>query len=422
MLNKSPFAALLITLSSLPVGAADWLSSGYLKSYGLFQDAVNSSLSNDSSSLQSQNALRLMGNYFADQANVEVHYEVLPLYSNHDLGAYNTRVLGQTLTRASNSYRFKDFSATLIDGSTNALVLQNLDRLNVQFNRDWGDITIGRQVVSFGSARFINPTDIFIPYALQTLNQEYRIGIDAVRTQIAVGDFSTLDLGLIIGADAKKQNSAAFVRYQQSIAGNDIEAIIIHLNDASLYGIGLERALGDFGIWFESAWLDARGDKVDIHAQAEGDSPAIQPEFVDSYWRMSLGFDYALTEKLYVATEYHQNGAGSDNPDDYVSLAQSAPYQRGGVYLFGKHYLIPSLSYQFSALTVFSGSVFANLSDQSIFYQIKMERSWSDNLYSDLGIYLSQGDDIYPENGGIKLGSEFGAYPPSIYASIRYYF
>ena len=51
------------------------------------------------------------------------------------------------------------------------------------------------------------------------------------------------------------------------------------------------------------------------------------------------------------------------------------------------------------------------------------EVSWSDNLYSDFGSQMSIGDNPeFTSSGDINLASEFGSYPLSLYASLRYYF
>jgi len=378
-----------------------------------------------------------MSSYLSsDTGNFEVHYEVQPLYfSNSDMAAYYTDdslgAINGTISPATNQYRFKDLDAVLTDVGNHGVVLQNLDRFNYQYSNQYGDLTIGRQVLSFGSSRFINPTDIFIPFAIQTLNQEYRVGIDAIRYKADVGDFAVVDMGLVIGEDGKKQNSAAFLRGKNSVKGNDIEAIAIILDDAWLLGAGLERSIGDFGFWFETAYMDWQQTSVDENQTQKGNSNNVQPSattmpYTDNYWRTSIGSDYALNEDIIVMIEYHYNGAGSKSAKDYSKLATQAPYQKAGVYLYGQHYLIPAVTWLASPLLFVSASAFYNVSDSSVFFTLTGETSWSDNLYSDFGVYLSHGEPIMYQGKNDSIdyvfGSEFGAYPLSVYASLRYYF
>jgi len=422
--------------------ADDFSLSGYVKSYALVQDKItveniDTSAKNEfiSGNFQSQNAVRLMASYLSSSTgNFEVHYEVQPLYfSNSDMAAYYTDdslgAINGTISLATNQYRFKDLEAVLTDIGNNAVVLQNLDRFNYQYSNQYGDLTIGRQVLSFGSSRFINPTDIFIPFAIQTLNQEYRVGIDAIRYKADVGAFAVVDMGLVIGEDGKKQNSAAFLRGKNSINGNDIEAIAIMLDDAWLLGAGIERAIGDFGFWLETAYMDWRQVSGDINWATEtipGTAATAESPYTDNYWRTSIGSDYAFNEDIILMIEYHYNGAGSKDSNNYSDIATQAPYQKAGVYLYGQHYLIPALTWLASPLLSVSASAFYNMNDSSVFVTLSGETSWTDNLYSDFGLYLSQGENMkYQSNGddiNYIFGSEFGAYPPSIYASLRYYF
>lgn len=398
---------------SASVHAVDFTYTGYLKSYLLLQDDIEleNSAGNSpeefDSGYQSQNAMRLMGNWFTENSgNIEVHYEIQPVYYSNTSLTGNAGGLASTLSTGANVYRYKDLDVELNQYGEHVVVLQNLDRFNYQYSNEQGDFTIGRQVVSFGSARFINPTDIFIPFNIQTLNQEYRVGIDALRYQAALGDFSVLDVGMIIGEDADKENNAFFLRGKKSFSGNDIEAMTIYLQDAWLLGGGLERAIGDFGFWFETAYMSLDSNEI------------------DNYWRTSAGSDYALNENIIASFEYHYNGAGSDNPDDYQQLYTQFPFQKAGVFLLGENYLIPAVSWTATPLIVVSASGFFNLDDQSVFLSLNSEVSWTDNLYSDFGMYFSSGDGLEYQSVSqqINIGSEFGAYPLSLFASLRYYF
>ncbi len=408
-----PYFFIIVSFS---LGASETKFSGYLKSYALLQDSID--IENGEgidSGVQSQNALRLMfSNLSEERGNFEVQYEIQPLYySNGFDSSGNTGGIGSTVAMGANRYRIKDIKPVLSDNGDKVAALQNLDRFNYQINYDQGELTVGRQVVSFGSARFVNPTDLFIPFVIQTLNQEYRIGIDAIRHQWYLGDFAVFDTGIIVGEDGKKENSAIFLRGKNSLNGNDFDITFIKQDKASLLGGGLERAIADFGFWFESAYMKLN------YQQASAES-----EPVDNYWRTSVGADYALTGNLIVMLEYHYNGVGSNDPSEYHQVLKRSPYQNAGVFLLGKQYLIPAINWTATPLVSITASGFFNLSDQSVFINISSETSWTDNLYSDFGVYLSSGSDFIINEGQqhIEFGSEFGAYPLSLYGSLRYYF
>ena len=143
----------------------------------------------------------------------------------------------------------------------------------------------------------------------------------------------------------------------------------------------------------------------------------------EDFVRASLGLDYAFTEFTFGQVEYHYNGAGSDDPDDYISIANSHPYQRGGVFLFGEQYLIPTLSVQLSPLWVVNAVAILNLSDDSSFISLSAAHNVAENFYMDYGIYLFSGDDLdISPLGAPMLGSEYGSNPDMFYTSLRYYF
>ncbi len=126
---------------------------------------------------------------FSDNLVWQVHYGV---GLNNRSEAAPMLPLG--FTPESDNYRFSDLRDVIgAEGHQHELV-QNLDRLNVQWQTSAGDLTMGRQAMTFGSARVINPTDVFLPFNVQALNTEYRVGIDGIRFQRPLGDLGELDL------------------------------------------------------------------------------------------------------------------------------------------------------------------------------------------------------------------------------------
>jgi hypothetical protein len=376
----------------------EWSHSGYIKSYGVYQDDVAiGGLTISEEQHQLQTAARLMFNTQPSQSmDFQFHYDLQAVI--HSESSFDSNNGVSTLnTSSSAAYRINDVGATLGEQS-NLTWLQNIDRFNLQWHFEEADLTLGRQAMSFGSARFINPTDIFLPFQIQTLNQEYRIGIDAIRFQYYQSELVTWDTGLIIGKDAKTENNAAFIRNTFSLSGTQWEWMWIHLDYAHVAGFGFQRSIGDVGVWFETA-----------NSQLE----------TNSYWRHSMGVDYAFNEELLGMVEYHYNGAGADDPNQYISTGQINQSNNLGVYQLGRHYLIPSLSWTASALWQVSMSAYGNMDDQSVLFQVSANTSWSDNAYSELGCFVGTGQSA---ESLLQLGSEYGNTPTTVYASLSYYF
>ena len=383
---------LAFTLSVLS-GAADAETrfSGYLKNFTVVQEETSNDLIMLDTRYSSQFTGRLMLDGFSESFSWQVHYELASQLNSSlqpDLGFEATR----------NSYRLSDIKTRLGNEDGKTVTIQNLDRLNVQIPLNIGDLTVGRQPITFGSARVINPTDIFLPFNVQALNTEYRIGIDAVRMQMPIGQLSELDFGYVLGEN--QDQSAYFSRLKTNYSGSDFEVTGMRFSEQTMFGLGVESTLGIFGTWFEFS-----------HVSADS-----------TYNRTSFGLDYGFNENVFGMLEYHYSGAGSDDTETYLTQLEEVAYASGGVFLFGENYLIPSISWQASPLTNYSLQLLANLDDNSSFAIASFEHSLSDNFYLGASLFLFTGDDAELRTNGIDLGSEYGNNPNQFILNLRYYF
>lgn len=386
-----------LVLLLLVTPTADAELRGYVKSFAVVQDGISNTVFEQPSTWQSQNSVRLMWSRFGERTAFQVHYELNPVFRSQP----STGIDQGTLKIVDDGYRLTDLESSLSESDSKTQFYQNLDRFNVQWRFDHGDLTLGRQAITFGAARIINPTDVFLPFNVQTFNTEYRNGVDALRYQRPWGDLGEIDVGIILGDDARRDSSAAFLQLRGNRRGVDLQFAMIEFAGQSLIGGGLQTALGDFGFWLEAA-----------HVSAD-----------ETYLRVSTGLDYAFTEHTFGQVEYHYNGAGTDQPTDYLARLQTGAYRDGGVFLLGEHYLIPSLAVQMSPLWNIAVQGILNLSDESLFASISGEYSVSDNLYMDVGIYYFNGHDPELTPAGLPgAGSEYGANPGVAYLSLRYYF
>ncbi len=380
----------LLALSLSVSAQAQQRFSGYIKNYSVVQAEVDTPLIDLDTFYSSQFTGRFMWENLSDKMALQVHYEVGSQFNSARLPTS-----GFAIDR--NDYRLTDIKRSLGGRRSKTLSVQNLDRFNIQFQFDRGDLTVGRQAVTFGSARIINPTDVFLPFDVRTLNTEYRVGIDAVRFQLPIGQLSELDIGYVLGEN--RDRSATFARMKTNVSGSDIELTAMTFNRQQLFGIGLQSTLGSFGTWFELAHV--RGD--------------------DSYNRMSLGIDYGFNEDWFAMLEFHYSGAGTDDTRNYARQAGTSAYQAGGVFLLGENYVAPSLSWQISALTSASAQMILNLDDHSSFFSLGFDHSLSDNVYVGGNVYIFSGDEA-EATLPINPGSEYGNNPNQLILNLRYYF
>ncbi|MEW6517628.1 MAG: hypothetical protein AB1439_12080 [candidate division FCPU426 bacterium] len=378
---------------------AVWHFGGYYKTYLLaFQAGAGTAPEGEATG-----PFRLKGEWKpADQVAVTAAYELSP------------RITGGTAALASlpqpdaAAYRAADLAAGLYpapgDPVANFVLTQNLDRASVALSFGFGDLTLGRQPVAFGSAKAVNPTDVLAPFTYQTIDKEERTGVDAVRFRTPLGEMGEADAGWVFGRDAKYKNSAWFVKPKVYILETDASLLLLKFRDHGLLGLDLARAVGGASVWLESAYVF---DRLFAGRRAGAD-----------YFRLSAGADYNLADGWYGFVEYHYNGAGGSDPAGYPGLFARDAYTQGSVYLMGRQYLAPGLTVQITPLISGSAQVLWNLADASLLAAPGLTVSLADEVEGRIGGFISLGKN--PESG--QWLSEFGIYPDLLYASLNYYY
>ena len=310
-------------------------------------------------------------------------------------------------------YRAVDFDATIypgkddLDGSFG--LFQNLDRASIAYGADFGDITIGRQAIAWGSARVVNPTDVIAPYAYNQLDTEDRIGVDAVRVQIPIGVLGEFDTGYVFGQNLAFEKSAFFLRSQLNAVETDFAISLLGFHEHLMTGFDIARGIGGAGFWLEAAYVYANAFDGE-NGEAE------------NYFRASIGLDYSFGGVSYGFIEYHFSGAGAGEPGDYLANLDRPAYTDGAVYLMGKHYFVPGLTFQITPLISLSGVVLSNIADPSVFPSLQVEYNFAQDIYLSAGGFIGIGKRPKTENEETQFRSEFGGYPTLLFSSFRIYF
>ncbi|MCK4911838.1 MAG: hypothetical protein KAR83_09350 [Thermodesulfovibrionales bacterium] len=345
--------------------------------------------------------LKLSGEV-SSRLRFELAYEAVPSYSDSDAAD------GLSDPAEGPSYRVDDLDSTLYPSSPGPgdrfIVPQNLDRAFISFAAEEFDLTAGRQPISFGSARVINPTDVLAPFTYETLAKEEKTGIDAFRLRVPTGDFSELDIAIVLGDNAEQDEGAAYMRIKSYINETDIGFMVMRYGQNMMLGIDVARAIGEASAWVEATYTE----------------PAEEFYYTDdsSYTRLSIGADMAFTGDVYGYIEYHFNGPGADEPEDYALNVLNAAYLEGSVYLLGRNYLAPGLRVEINPLLSAEAAALININDSSALLAPSLTYSVSDNASASIGAYLGTGDEPEAE----VPRSEFGSYPDTCYLSLKYYF
>ncbi len=303
-------------------------------------------------------------------------------------------------------YRVVDLESSVYPGDNDfggsVGVFQNLDRASVTARLSFADVIVGRQAIAWGSARVVNPTDMIAPFTYSELDTEDRSGVDAVRVRVPIGALSEVDAGYVFGRDFAVDRSAFFVRGQFNAVETDVSPMLVRFREQLLVGIDVARGVGSVGTWIEGARVFTME----------------QDDAIGDYFRVSTGMDYSFGGETYGFIEYHFNGAGVRDPEDYLVNLNRSAYRDAAVYLMGTHYFALGITHQLTPLVASSGQFLANITDPSFFFSSVIEYNIEQDFYLSAGAFIGVGDR--PQDG--QFQSEFGGYSNILFFAFRIYF
>lgn len=327
-------------------------------------------------------------------------------------------------TPSSGEYRLVDIPASsdLPWGSENtAKLYYNLDRVNATFSMPFADLIVGRQAISFGVGKYISPTDIYAPFAVQTLDRENRRGVDGVRMRIPFLDMNEVDIGWVFGEHADLKQSSGFVRTHLYFLKTDVTLILNYFKTNLMTGVSMTRSLGGAGIWFEAAYT----------AAGVFDDRKTGDDFVG----ITSGFDYQFSKRnFYMFLEYHYNSAGELHAENYsknnkieidgfILQTGKTAYNDGAVYLNGQHYITWGASIEITSLISGFTMLVFNANDPSLMFIKRLTMSLADEVAWDIGFNTMIGKRMTTNSAGVpEIKSEFGLYPLMFYSNLKWYF
>jgi hypothetical protein len=376
------------------------LSGSFKSSLFLVQDADYQ----ETTAGIASNSLRISGSFYPSEwLAFEGAYRVFPEVRSPSLAEGGVVAPKAPVAE----YRVDDLPSRAFppeeENADNAAVYQDLDRAFATVSLPFADIDLGRQAISWGSARVVRPTDVIVPFSFAEVDTEYRRGVDAARVRIPIGSFNEIEVGAIFGEEFAPGQSAFYLRPGFYLWETDLTLLGMAFRENLLGGLSLSRAVGEAGAWAEAAY--------------------VVPDSADDYLTASVGADRNVDSDVYGYVEYHFNGAGARSPGDYPSTATGPAYSEGNVYLVGRHYLAVGGTYSAVPLVPMDALVVINLTDGSGELTLSAEYNFKENVYVSGGVLLGVGPE--PETvGGVptRYRSEFGAYPETFYTQIKLYF
>lgn len=286
----------------------------------------------------------------------------------------------------------------------------SLDRANVKLSAGPLDVTVGRQAISFGKTYFWNPLDEFLPFGSTQFDRDYKAGVDAIRADWALGDFSGLDfvaatgdLGVArpAGAPSLYADSALLLRAFTSLGGWDLAAQGGKVRGGYEAGAGASGEIGPLALRAEAAYFAKLADDP-----------------VASHLSAVVGVGHRFESSLDLQAEYFYNGGRAASLAESFLLIAAGRLQQANLHLFGA-----VASYQLHPLVVGSLAAVVGAEDGSGLLQPGVTWSAGEEVEVVAGAALAFGKrPAGADLAHFDLRSEFGAYPDFVYVQLKLYF
>lgn len=321
--------------------------------------------------------------------------------------------------------RLWEGAGTLAAGES-VRVDHNLDRLAMKLALPFGDLTVGRQVLSWGTGRFWNPTDVLSPFPPTAIDREVRRGFDAVRLAVALGELTQLDLLFL--PQQRLEDLGGVARLQTNLAGWDASLSIGRYVRDVVIGADVAGDLGPLGAHAEGAYtLELLG--------LDGQSPVRVGEH---FFRGVVGLDGRPMESLLLFAEYAFNGYGTNDSSQIARVLSSARVVRGEIFGAGRHLGALGLAWLATDLLTTQLTCLVNLTDPSVMLIPSLEYSLGQRVLLRFGGSVPIGatpslaaltpDDVLQNSPAFQsavatrgLRSEHGSSPWGLFAQVGVY-
>lgn len=280
--------------------------------------------------------------------------------------------------------RLVEGAGTLASGSSWRME-HNLDRLALKVALPFGDLTVGRQVLSWGTGRFWNPTDVLSPFPPTVIDREVRRGFDAVRMAIALGEVTQLDVLYL--PQLKPEDMGGVVRFQTNVKGWDGSVSAGKYVGDLVFGADVVGDLGPVGVHAEGAYT--------VPLVGLGTNTV---SIGEHFFRGVIGGEVKPHAKVVLMAEYSFNGAGTNRPSEYAKVLSSPRYQRGELFGASRHQAAIAASFIASDLLSMSLAALGNLSDPSVMLIPSLEYSFTQTVLIRAGAYVPIGRTPDPQH------------------------
>jgi hypothetical protein len=317
------------------------------------------------------------------------------------------------------------------------------DRLNIKYTFSDLDITLGRQAVNFSQAYFWNPLDVFMAFDPQSFDRDYKPGVDALRVDFTLGNFSYLTFVSAIGRELKLDFSpssaqvsagpvtgygSAFVgKYGTTLNDWDLTVQAGKVYGGYQTGAGFSGEILGMGLRGEAAYFTGRGSSTTLYPDADAPGYIRELDLVEDHFTLVVGTDYRFESSLYFNLEYLYNSQGETHNLNKAYLKSTVSESLS----LGKNLTGLQVSYEFHPLLNAQAVWIYSFSDSSSLVSPTLTYSIADEAEFLAGGILGFGKrpgtrQIFLGNfftrDIVELESEFGSYPNFFFMEFKFYF
>ncbi len=277
----------------------------------------------------------------------------------------------------------------------------DVDRLSLTLYTGIGDMTVGRQAITWGISNLFPVADLWAQFSPFELDTEEKPGIDAFR--LLSYPVSGLELDVVVADRGTADDLSAGVRAGWVLPWTDFYVAGGKFWNEILGMAGISAPVGSWKL------------------RAEGTLPYDLDEDTGKLPRITLGVDLLGGETM-ISAEYHFNGVGTTDTATYTDVLEDQRFARGESYYLGRHYLGGLLNWTPGndrlALTL---SGMANLQDGSSVWTPVLTYDFGQETRISMGGMLSTGSAPILD-GTPAIRSEYGMYGNLLFTRMSVYF
>jgi len=376
--------------------------------------------------LSSQTTLRLGAKYKNENWTVNGEGNLSGIFGNYmDSPLFNFLWMG----RVRNRFLFVDD----YELHNSYIVRKEVHRLSVSYATSKIKVTVGRQAISWGQGRFLNPIDLITPVGPFILDMEDIPGADCLSFSYYLSSFNLIDVVIVpyrrmdrarTGKMTSKDTNA-IVRFKGTRDNLDYMLVAGTHFHSAVWGFDLSLTKWDAS--FRAAYLGRAEEELSQYPYYTGEN--LPPSVVH---QVVIGFGYAFFKKLRTNMELFYN-SGPYSRDEALRLNSGdaqifesglvRPRNEDGSYfrtegrIMTEHPLLVELSLGFDVTDFLAFTVFA-LADpegRSAYYGPSLSYSLSDEAV------LVAGAQLFSAPADAQ-NSEFAGVESIGYAFLRWHF